>query len=942
MANTYSLPFMRLSPLRLKRFSTVEFPLLVFVFLMGIVMAWYVYQSGLTKALTDQSSHLNFSRLTFDSLTPGVSQLGFWPPLLHILMIPFVAVPLLYSTGLAGAFVLVPCLMICVFLLYRITLRLTKSETMGLVAGVLFVLNPYILYYSVTPMMEILFMTNLFAVAYFLLGWLDTGKLHTLLLTGLFITLACLSRFEGFLLLPIVGSIVLIELVRRRKKYAEMEALLILFGVLAVIGVFLVMLYSWVYGHNPLAFTGGDWLRDPAASLRPARFNLLNTFRDAMAASYYIIGQPLVVISGASFLGLLAVQHRRLQPYATLFVLGSPLIFVFIALYTGSITINVPELPPYNIFHNDRYSLTWLGFAVLAPILLFHEFERMTGARVWLHSFIRSLGRVLLGLLIIFMAYQFIRIVFIGHFDVIRRNFNSPVAAQIEVADYLKAHYTNGKVLSARVDNDPIFAAAGVPLNDYIYEGNYRYFDQVMKEPWFFAQWVIMHDPTKQRDDWAKQHEPVLRQWGDSKEFTQYYDLVLQNGERRLYKLNENHLLQAVKKRGYSVSTIPALNPALSNWNPSTVYATMREPQPIKLTAQELADSKGTVKSELLDFYWNRLKPDFENGYYLDENRKGNTESQSYAMMQALRVDDPETFDRVWQWTKTHLRRPDGLFAWKFTVDAAGRAVIDDSNSATDADTDMANTLLLAGQRWAKPAYIADAKPIIAGIWSRETAVSDSGRHVIAGNWASESGTLVINPSYFSPQAYRLFAQFDPSHDWQGVIQTGYQDLLAGSQLVESQKGKYMPPDWMQLDLSTNTYAPFSAKPGSLDVSFDAFRTLWRVAQDSTTSHDPAASSYLSKITAYDTEWNSDNRLCNLYIFSSTTDTCHFDMGSLAAPVSVWTVTNPSQAKSVLESFVFAPGELRLPNSSSFYEKSWYWFMLWQWSHTENANGITV
>jgi hypothetical protein len=55
-------------------------------------MTWYVYRLGLTLALTDQNAHLNFARLTFDSFTPGLSQIGFWPPLLHLLMIPVVAV----------------------------------------------------------------------------------------------------------------------------------------------------------------------------------------------------------------------------------------------------------------------------------------------------------------------------------------------------------------------------------------------------------------------------------------------------------------------------------------------------------------------------------------------------------------------------------------------------------------------------------------------------------------------------------------------------------------------------------------------------------------------------------------------------------------------------------------------------------------------------------
>lgn len=938
MANIYFLrPCMPL-PRSLRNagpLQSTELFLALSVLVMGAAMTWYVYAIGLTKALTDQSSHLNFARLAFDSMTPGVSQLGFWPPLLHLLLMPFVAVPFLYNTGLAGALVLIPCLIVSTIVLYRIVLRLTTNVSLALIAAILFCINPYILYYSTTPMMEILFITNLFLVAYCMMLWLDTSKLRFLLAVGMFVSLACLSRFEGFVLIPLTGLIVFVRLFRRRISYAEIEALLVLFGLLAVAGMAMIVAYSWVFGSNPIAFLGGDWLRDPAANLRPARFNILFTLRDAAVASYYMLGRPLVFTSAVSCVLLLLFRRRRFDTYATLLILASPLLFVLFALYTGSITINTPEFPPYNIFHNDRYSLTWIGFTILAPILLLHELDFKLTAKRWMGSLLKPVGVPLLLLLVTFNFFHLYEVAIATEFSTIRQNINSPSPDQVQVASYLKEHYRGGKVLSARVDNDPILAAAGIPLDDYIYEGNYLYFDQALREPWFFARWVLMHNPAGSPDGWVQAHEPVYRAWGASKDFTQYYDLVFQNSTRTLYRLNENHLLQLVKARAYNPENIPSLNIRLANWQPSTIYALMQAPEPERMPSDKLVQSPATVRQQLLGFYWDRLKPDFEKGYFLNEMGKGNSESQSYAMLQSLQMDDPDTFDRVWQWTKTNLARADGLFSWKFTGLPGGGASIDDRNSATDADTDIAYALLQAGQLWSRPEYTRDGLAIVNGIWDAETADQGGARHVIAGNWASASGTLVLNPSYFSPTAYRLFAQKDSAHDWSAVIDAGYRDVESASALQEQLGKPFLPPDWVQIDEATGAYEPFARKDTSLDYSFDAFRVFWRVAQDWQQSRDPRAQQYLKKVTAFDDEWEKRNRLCSLYIYSSPDDRCHLDMGTLAGAVSRWEVTDPARADDMLRTFSLAAGRVQLPRSSSFYEKSWYWFMLSQWSRDE-------
>lgn len=923
------------SPSRSTREITpYEWFLLAVATVAGVVMAYFLYRAGLVKILTDQNAHLNFSRLTFDSITPGVSQIGFWPPLLHFLLIPFVAVPFLYQSGLAGAFVLIPCLIVCVLFLYRIAYRLTGNTWLASVGALLLVSNPYILYYSATPMMEILYLANLFGATYFMLLWLETPRLRYLLGLGLFVTLTSLSRFEGFVLIPLSIIILFLDQLRRKKGYEELEATLLMFAFLAVAGLVFVVTYSWVYGGNPLAFTGGSWIRDPAADMRPARHNILVALSYVYQASVYMLGTPMVVVSLACFILLMFFSRKRFLEISALLMLASPIMFVIVSMFSGSITINVPAVPPFHIFHNDRYTLTWIGFGILAPILCINGVQSIIRNKA-LAVLGRSIGIGLLIILILSNTYEFVNAAVFNNFDVIRANINAPVAGQLEVADYLKSNYDYGKILTARVDNDPIIANAGVPLHDYIYEGNYRYFNQAVKEPWLFARYVIMHNAVGKNSSWVETSEPVYRELGKSETFKIYYQLILQNKERKLYKLNTERVLALAKARNYNLSAIPSLNPNIALWEPSSVYKNMQTPVDAPGTTSALLASKAYMKSDLMDFYEKRLMPEYRKGYYVSPQGEGNSESQSYGMLQSLWADDKATFDTIRGWNKRNIQRSDSLFSWQFSI-KNGNLQIDDANSATDADTDIAYALLQAADQWTDDAYKKDALAIINSIWNKETKAQGDGRHVLAGPWAANSGSLVLNPSYISPVAYRAFAKVDTAHDWKKVIETSYVDLHASSRRnLPDGTAVFLPPNWITLNATTGAYEPFAQKPDSQDYSYDAFRTFWRVSLDNERHPSEAARMYLMRgRTTFEKEIQNNNTLCSVYFSNGR---CEATIGTLAGPLSVWLTADPALATDLVSKQYVDKASLSLSPEATFYEKSWYWFSLWLWSESRNT-----
>src|SRR6185312_6520783 len=112
------------------------------------------------------------------------------------------------------------------------------------------------------------------------------------------------------------------------------------------------------------------------------------------------------------------------------------------------------------------------------------------------------------------------------------------------------------------------------------------------------------------------------------------------------------------------------------------------------------------------------------------------------------------TFRQVWRWTQENLQiRPgDKLFAWRWN---RGRAL--DLNSATDADTDIALSLLIAARRFGEPRYETAAQAILEDIWRQEVIQAGNQYYVTAGNWAPGEEYPTLHVAYFAPYAYQFF-----------------------------------------------------------------------------------------------------------------------------------------------------------------------------------------
>ena len=201
-----------------------------------------------------------------------------------------------------------------------------------------------------------------------------------------------------------------------------------------------------------------------------------------------------------------------------------------------------------------------------------------------------------------------------------------------------------------------------------------------------------------------------------------------------------------------------------------------------------------------------------DDGRVVRHDQGGDTvsEGQAYALLLAVADRDEERFARVWDWTRTHLKRTDGLLAWRWKD---GRVV--DDEPAADADLDAARALLLAAERFDEPRYRDAARDLKQAIVDGETTWAADRTVLVAGPWARD-GTIGANPSYWSPKAFQ---------------QLGFETVEQSSrQLTERLLETGLPPDWARVE----PFGIFPSGPpsgGDAAYSYDAVRLPVRLAE---------------------------------------------------------------------------------------------------------------
>jgi len=162
------------------------------------------------------------------------------------------------------------------------------------------------------------------------------------------------------------------------------------------------------------------------------------------------------------------------------------------------------------------------------------------------------------------------------------------------------------------------------------------------------------------------------------------------------------------------------------------------------------------------------------------------SEAQAYSLFFALAANDTQTFHRVLDWTEANLAQNDlrtHLPAQLYGKNKTGQWAILDPNSASNADTWIAYSLLEAGRLWNSSAYVSLGRTMLELIAKNEVAnLPGFGPMLLPGPSGYQHGnTITLNPSYLPLFLFERFAAVDPSGPWQQIARNIPRLLQQGS-----------------------------------------------------------------------------------------------------------------------------------------------------------------
>lgn len=463
--------------------------------LLSAAAVWFVWRQGWTLYYGDAESHLNIARRVIDSRTPGYEQLGTaWLPLLHILLLPFVARDALWRSGLAGAIPPAACFVVGVTFLFAAVRRVFASTAAGAVAAALYALNPNALYLQSIPMNEAIFFASLAGALYFSVRFRETQSFGSVVGAGITVSAGALARYDAWFLIPFV-TVYFLFTARRRFRAA------FVFGAIASIGPILWLAFNaWVF-DNVLEFYNG------AASAKAIQGGLPYPGKGdwQLALLYYgwavraCAGAPLFFVGAA---GVFAALWKR--AFWPLVLLALPVLFYVLNMHSGDSPIHLFHLPPHGIY-NTRYGLASL------PLLAFGG-----GALVALARDTR-IGQLVVAPVVVGIAITpWLLNPYPDAWITWKESQYNSVSRRAwtrRAVDYLAPRYHAGDgVFTSFGDMTGVFRLAGIPLRDTLTGDNGLAFDAARLRPdlVLWEQWAVVTggDPMQTAINRARRRGP--------------------------------------------------------------------------------------------------------------------------------------------------------------------------------------------------------------------------------------------------------------------------------------------------------------------------------------------------------------------------------------------------------------------------------------------------
>jgi hypothetical protein len=414
--------------------------------LIGGAAAWFI-QRGYVLYCGDAQAHLNISRQLVDSRVSGYERLGsVWLPVLHLICTPFVRNNSFWSSGLAGTIPVAICFVIAGIFFYLTAREAYGCRICAAIVLACFALNPNVLYLASIPMTEVVFLAGLAVTMFAILRFRATQNARYILLGVVAAWWMCLTRYDGWFLIPFSG--LAYALFARTRRLA----VLIGFGLAASLAPVYWFAHNWWETGSALDFYNGPYSAMAIQGDRyyPGWHNWTTALRYYAEAGRLCSGWMLCLLGAA---GLFCAFAKR-KAFPVLFLLLTPAFYVW-SLHSSKNPIHVPGLWPHS-YYNTRYGIAVVplaAFAVGALVLCLRAQKRWLGFVFPLLCVMPWLWRASPEQWICWKESQMNSIA--------RRVWTEAGAKAI------KNKYTEGEgILASASDVSGIFCRAGIPLRE--------------------------------------------------------------------------------------------------------------------------------------------------------------------------------------------------------------------------------------------------------------------------------------------------------------------------------------------------------------------------------------------------------------------------------------------------------------------------------------------
>lgn len=474
----------------------------------------------------DTKARLLLAHRVFDSLTPGLTQLGaVWPPLPQILFLPTVWNNFFFYSGLSGSLISILSTTMATYFLTRMTLEISKSKFVTTVTALAFVLNPSFLYMTTTPMAESPFISLMVISTYFIWKWSTTSDIVYLPLAGIATLAATLTRYDAWFFAAFSAIVIPAIVFLKRKSFSEIEGTFFLFSTVAFFGVVVWLIYNQLISGSILRFAAGEGSTLSHAvggnSVRLMKGNIVNSSLIYLSASALNVGIVSLVV--ALLASILAIIRRNYNFLLAILLLSTPLWFNIISLFLGQSELITSQFVTRGLsLYNTRYGLlvlplTALGYGIMASML----------------------KRFRLVVLVVLLSQ--LAVLFYSPPITLKEatmdatyGYTSPrESEQKKVATWIQDHPSGGLTLVSAQSNDALIFDTRIPLKKIISEGNGGYWQMAEDNPSAIVERIIV-SPQKLDSIWK-----VSQEKGN---FFNNYTLVFSGEFFRVYDLSQEGL----------------------------------------------------------------------------------------------------------------------------------------------------------------------------------------------------------------------------------------------------------------------------------------------------------------------------------------------------------------------------------------------------------------